>query len=204
MTERNTNQGGYNEEDSSFMNQYTGPIPGQSLTNSKNEKYAWEQPARFTNRREAEMYILTELTEKEKFIAVTDIMADGTPLDVLTRTYLFSGYGRGLWDVDLLMLLIEPTAYILMALAEKVEIDYELYAGDHDEDVTEDNPDNTLNKIHEANDLVQKGIKTLSTKNIKIPQGISSGISKEIESIPEELIEEVKDSMESPSLLEAQ
>ena len=117
---------------------------------------------------------------------------------------MFSGYGRGLWDVDLLMLLIEPTAYILMALAEKVEIDYELYEGDDAEDLDEDNPDNTLDKINEARDVVQKGIKKISMKNIKVPQGISTTIKKELEELPEELIEEVKERTDTPSLLEAQ
>lgn len=204
MAEINQNEGGLTPEDAAFFEQYQGAVPGQSLTNSKDQKYPWEQAPKFNNRREAELFILTELTEKEKFIAITDIIGSGTPLDVVARTYLFSGYSRGLWDVDLLMLLIEPTAYILMALAEKVEIDYELYEGDDAEDLDEDNPDNTLDKMNEARDVVQKGIKKISMKNIKVPQGISTTIKKELEELPEELIEEVKEQADTPSLLEAQ
>ena len=204
MAEINQNEGGLTSEDAAFFEQYQGAVPGQSLTNSKDQKYAWEQAPKFNNRREAELFILTELTEKEKFIAITDIIGSGTPLDVVARTYLFSGYSRGLWDVDLLMLLIEPTAYILMALAEKVEIDYELYEGDDAEDLDGDNPDNTLDKMNEARDVVQKGIKKISMKNIKVPQGISTTIKKELEELPVELIEEVKERTDTPSLLEAQ
>ena len=64
------------EEDIQFLETRTGPIPGQSLTNNTDNKYPWEQPPMFTNRREAEVYILEELTTPESFIAITDILAE--------------------------------------------------------------------------------------------------------------------------------
>ena len=81
-----------NPADADKLINYTGPVPGQSLTNSPNQKYPWESPPQLTNRREAELYILEELTDKEKFIALTDAISDGVPIDVMTRTYLLSGY----------------------------------------------------------------------------------------------------------------
>ena len=96
-----------NEQNAQSFINYTGPVPGQSLTNSPDSKQAWELPPQFVNKREAELYILEELTEKEKFIIITDLISDGMPLDTLTRTYLMAGYSKGLWDVDMMMLLIE-------------------------------------------------------------------------------------------------
>ena len=61
---------------------YQGSIPGQSLTNSRNQKYPWEQPPRFINRREAELFIVTELTDKEVFIALIDSL-DKFPLSIV-------------------------------------------------------------------------------------------------------------------------
>ena len=40
-------------------------IPGQSLTNSPDEPYRWEQPPEFTNPRETMLYIFEQLTVPE-------------------------------------------------------------------------------------------------------------------------------------------
>ena len=175
---------------------YQGPIPGQSLTNPTEQKYAWEQPPELTNRREAETYILEELTEKEKFIALTDAIADGVPIDVITRTYLLSGYSRGLWDVDLMMLLVESVGFIVMALAEKVGLEYELYAGDNDEDILEE--ENQLEVMGKATDKVREGIKKISLKSLNFPTSETKEIKKQIEQIPEETIQEVKGLLARP------
>ena len=185
-----------NPESADKLINYTGPVPGQSLTNSPNQKYPWESPPQLTNRREAELYILEELTDKEKFIALTDAISDGLPIDVMTRTYLLSGYSRGLWDVDLMMLLVESVGFIIMALAEKVGLRYELYAGDDEEDAAEDV--NQDAKLEEASDLVRDGIKKISLKSLKLPTGETGELQQKIEEIPEETVEEVKGLLDRP------
>ncbi len=179
-----------NQKDADTLINYTGPVPGQSLTNSPNQKYPWESPPQLTNRREAELYVLEELTEKDKFIALTDAIADGVPIDVMTRTYLLSGYSRGLWDVDLMMLLVESVGFIIMALAEKVGLRYELYAGDDAEDVDEGVDQGS--KVEQATDLVRDGIKKISLKSLKLPTNETRELQQQIEEIPEETIQEVK------------
>ena len=44
----------------------------------------------------------------------------------------FKGYTEGKWNPDLLMILIEPVAHIVMAMAEKAGIDYDLDDEDGD------------------------------------------------------------------------
>lgn len=175
-----------NEENSKNFINYTGAIPGQSLTNNRDAKQDWEQPPQFVNRREAELYILEELTEKEVFINVTDMIANDVPIDVLTRAYLMSGYSRGLWDVDLMMLLIESVGFIFMALAEKVGLDYELYAGESEEDATIDGVEQNK-KIAQAADIVKEGLKSKNKVGI-----VSNELTEKIENIPEETIAEAK------------
>ena len=85
---------------------FKGPIPGQSLTNSPAQKYPWESPPEFTNVTEAQMHLFAELTEKEKFIALTDALADKVPVDIIVRTILLDGFGKGLWTPDLFLLLL--------------------------------------------------------------------------------------------------
>jgi len=178
------------EEDISFLEKRTGPIPGQSLTNSTDNKYPWEQPARFVNRREAEVFILEELTEIEAFVTVTDILSDGIPIDIVTRTYLLSGFNRGLWDTDLMLLLTESVAFILMALAEKVDIDYELYAGDKAESGGE--PEDQEEIFTKANDAMKASIKKIQSENLKAPSFINKEIEEKLESLPEETIDKAK------------
>jgi|TARA_R100001510_G_C7649240_1_gene206643 hypothetical protein len=175
-----------NEENSKNFINYTGAVPGQSLTNGRDAKQDWEQPPQFVNRREAELYILEELTEKEVFINVTDMIANDVPIDVLTRAYLMSGYSRGLWDVDLMMLLIESVGFIFMALAEKVGLDYELYAGESEEDATIDGAEQNK-KIAQAADIVKEGLKSKNKVGI-----VSNELTEKIENIPEETIAEAK------------
>ena len=201
---------GINEQNAQEFINYNGPVPGQSLTNNPDQKYAWEQAPEFVNRRDAELFILEELTEKDKFIAITDMISEGMPLDIITRTYLMSGYSRGLWDVDLMMLLIEPTAFILMALAEKVGLEYELYAGEAEED-GEELPEEQEKYISKTVDIVKKRIEKVGNKPLETIKSTNKELVERIEAIPEETVQEVKgllarpDTMEQPkSLLEAE
>ena len=178
------------EEDISFLEKRTGPIPGQSLTNSTDNKYPWEQPPQFSNRREAEVFILEELTEPEAFVAVTDVLADDIPIDIVTRTYLFNGYNRGLWDVDLMLLLAESVGFILMALAEKVDIDYELYVGDKAENGGD--PDSQEEVFNKANAAMKESIKKIESEDLKAPAFINKEVDEKLEAIPEETITKAK------------
>ena len=84
---------------------FNKPVPGQSLTNPPEQKYPRESPPEFTNVTEAQLYLLAELTEKERFVALTNALADQVPVDIITRTILFEGFSRGKWSADLLLLL---------------------------------------------------------------------------------------------------
>ena len=44
-------------EEVKLYENYELATPGQSLTNSPDQKYPWENPPRFTNRHDAELFI---------------------------------------------------------------------------------------------------------------------------------------------------
>ena len=98
------------------------PIPGQSLTNSSEEKRPWEQPPEKTTVREATQEIFLNVLKDENLTAVTDLMANETPIEEITKVILMSGYEKGKFNPDLMLQLIEPTMYILLAVAERVGI----------------------------------------------------------------------------------
>merc|ERR1712078_77917 len=59
---------------------------------------------------------------------------DGIPLDELAQVVLYKGYTEGLWNPDLMLMLIEPTIYLLIAIADYADIkDYVLYEGEEDD-----------------------------------------------------------------------
>ena len=57
-----------------------GPIPGQSLTNSKEAPYAWEQPPRYTSIKEATEVIFFEMLKDENLETLSTMMMDGVPI----------------------------------------------------------------------------------------------------------------------------
>jgi hypothetical protein len=178
------------------------PIPGQSLTNSPDQKYPWETSPQFTNVTEAQLYLFAELTQKDRFVALTNALADKVPVDILTRTILFEGFSRGLWSIDLLMLLIEPLAVIIMALGERVGIDYIFQDGDQDEPDENNEEGNVkgLKKLQEVEKSLKETIKNTSLD--KNTQMLATKIQEGLEKIPEPLIEAAQESIKSKSLLE--
>ena len=102
------------------------PIPGQSLTNSPEQPYKWEQPPEFVNTKEASLYVFGVLTTPETVPNLLESVASGVGVVDLASIVLYSGFLEGKWNPDLMTLLMEPTMYMIMALAEKAEIDYVL------------------------------------------------------------------------------
>ena len=122
------------------------PIPGQSLTNNPDEPRPFETPPEFTNFKEALDYTVGELLEKDTYMSIMAAVGDGVPILDLVMQITYVGFRDGRWNPDLMMLLMEPTMYMIMALAEKAEIDYQLEAGDNDRPTTMD-PDKQIEKI---------------------------------------------------------
>ena len=181
---------------------FNRPVPGQSLTNPPEQKYPWESPPEFTNVTEAQLYLLAELTEKERFVSLTNALADQVPVDIITRTILFEGFSRGKWSADLLLLLIEPLAVIVMALGERVGIDYVLEDGDQDEP-EEDNVEGqqkALGKMTEVENQLKETIKNTPTD--KRSELLAKEVQEGLENIPTPVVEEVKETIKQKSLLE--
>jgi hypothetical protein len=104
-------------------NPFQGPTPGQSLTNSPDTQQAWEQPPRTTNIKEARELMFLEILKEENLQTVIVLMNDGMSISQLTEMLLFIGFTKGQFNADLMMLLAEPTMYMLLAIAEAVGIE---------------------------------------------------------------------------------
>ena len=175
-------------------------IPGQSLTNSPETPYRWEQPAEFTNPKEAMLYVFETLTVPETTSNILLSLNKGIGIIDIASITLYTGFTEGKWNPDLMMLLMEPTMYMIMALAEKADIKYNLEAGDEKAPIEMSGD--------KAVETLQKGINELDRiRNVAAsrvnPQSVPQDVRKIIEEkeLPPSLLQRVEEETQSKSLL---
>ena len=123
------------KENIDYYSRMDRPIPGEGLTTDPKTPYPWEQPPKFTSVIQASEYIFDQLVSEELHTTILDAMEEDVPVMDLTRYILFQGFTEGLWNPDLLLLLVEPTAYIFVALAERALIDPVVYKEEDEDDI---------------------------------------------------------------------
>ena len=174
-------------------------IPGQSLTNAPENAYNWEKPSEFTNPKETMFYIFETLTVPETTTNILLSLSNGVGVIDIASSILYSGFLEGKWNPDLMTLMMEPTMYMIMALAEKAEIDYVLDSGD-DEQPTEMSPEKQLETLQGGiNELDNIRKQAVSRVN---PQSVPAEVREVIEEteIPQSLLDKVEQE-KSSSLL---
>mgnify|MGYP003120286351 CR=1 FL=1 len=123
-----------NPELQEYMGKMDRPTPGQSLTEDPSEKQSYTEKPEFSIVQEALEYIFVTITAEEgPYENIMSSVAGGVSIMEITQLLLFEGFNDGKWNPDLMLLLIEPTAYVIMGLAEKAGIDYVVTKGDDDE-----------------------------------------------------------------------
>ena len=149
------------------------PLPGSSLTSDPAKPAAYEKAPEFTVAKEAMDYLFTTLTTERNYMQLMMSLSEGATIMDTTRLLLFTGFTEGKWNPDLLLLLIEPLAYMIMALAERADIEIII---DNDD---ETDPDEELS-------LSQNKLKEIQKRN-KAPQLPADAIPVEIQKKIEEL-----------------
>ena len=122
-------------------------LPGQSLTNSPEEPYKWEKSPEFTDSKEAMLYVFETLTQPEATADILISLSKGVGVIDIASITLYSGFTEGKWNPDLMTLLMEPVMYMIMALAEKAEIDFVVEAGDDEINEEEIMGDEAVSRI---------------------------------------------------------
>jgi len=122
---------------------FDAPIPGESLTSSPDNAKAWERPPQYTNEDKAMEGLYLLLTDQEKLPELIKLIDSGVPIDEIVQVILYQGYTAGQYNPDLMLAMIEPAIYLLIAIADYAEIkDYVLYEGEEDDPDTEIPDDN--------------------------------------------------------------
>ena len=149
------------------MAKFQRPIPGQSLTNDPENPAAYEKPPQFTNAKQAQEWIFSNLIQEETYVPMMSLLDSGeASIMELTQNLLYQGFRAGKWNPDMMLLLAEPTAYMFMALAERAEIDFRI-----DDEPDEDEDSTDISSFKEA-------IASKAPESKKVPQG---ALPKEIE-----------------------
>ena len=164
------------------------PIPGQSLTNDPSQPYNWEKAPEFTNSKEAMLYVFENLTVPETTANILLSLSKGIGVIDIASVTLYTGFTEGKWNPDMMMLLMEPTMYMVMALAEKAELDFVM---DSAEEVGEEEilGDKAVQQIEE-------GIGSLDAMRKQAAQRVSP------QSVPQEVREVIEETTIEPSILE--
>ena len=127
-----------NQFDAVGVNPFNAPIPGEALTTAPDMPRAWERPPQYTSQDKAMEAIYMEITSEESLSKLINIINDGIPLDEIAQVILYKGYTEGKFSPDLMVVLIEPTLYLLISIADYADIkDYTLYNEETDDPNTE-------------------------------------------------------------------
>ena len=173
-------------------------IPGQSLTNDPKQPYNWEKPVEYTNPREAMLYVFETLTVPETTENLLISLKNGVGVIDIASITLYSGFLEGKWSPDLMLLLMEPAMFMIMALAEKADIDYNLEAGDDKKiEMSPENQVADLNDKISIQDVKLKSAQQASPQSV--PQEVRT-IIEETELAPS-LLQRVEEETQSKSLL---
>lgn len=167
----------YNQEAVEAFAKTGRPIPGQSLTSNPDEPRPFEGQPEFTNFKKALDYTTAELLLEENYTPIVLAIADGVPITDLAMQIGYVGFREGKWNPDLMMMLIEPLMYLLMALAEKADIEYRI---DDEDDEEDEETEETI--LEEKANNIAETVKQKIGKVGGVPEG----------ALPKDIVEKIK------------
>ena len=132
-------------------------IPGQSLTNDPENPKAFEKPPQYTDRTEVLENYFEMLTEEETYLSIMDSLEEGVTVMEIVQVLIFQGFQDGLFNPDMMLMVAEPLAYMIAALAERADVDFVIMNDDDDdEDEDEDEEDEDLPIMNQKLKTIEK------------------------------------------------
>jgi len=159
-------------------------IPGQSLTNSKEQPYPWETPPTFTNPREALNNIVSTILNPKGAKHIVNALAKGASVTDLSLSILYAKFANGEITPDLMLLLSEPVMYTIMGIGEEANIKYNIDDNDIDEVDSEDEIEQK-NKIKNLFNQIKSNQKPIESV---LPRSILEQIKEKVPEIKKSLL----------------
>ena len=166
---------------------FEAPVAGQSLTKDPENPYPWEKAPEMTSVKVATEKIFFDLLKEDNLTTVASLMSQKTPVVDVANLLLTAGFQKGKWNPDMMLNLLEPTMYMLMAIAEKAGIDPVLTRDDADV-IIEDDEDKSLQDLENSRQQVRnvipegKGLKDVQIQKIN-PASVGGDIKKQLDTL---------------------
>ena len=129
--------------------------------------------------------IATTILQPDTAKSIVKALATGAAAIDLTMGVLYAKFLQGDISVDNLLLLAEPTTYIIMALGEEANIKYNIEGNDLDELDFDDNKEKFESQVNEFKNAISN-VKNITKKKIN-----TSTINEQI--VPRSILEKVKE-----------
>jgi hypothetical protein len=143
--------------------------------------------------RQEDMFM--KLVEPKVYVPVMEAVDDGIPVLQITQMILFQEFQDGAYNPDLMLMMVEPVAYMIIALAERLDLD--IVVDEDDED------DEEVFGVNFKEDQLKQLKGAASTG--AVPAGmLTPAMQEKMEDLPETLEEtsEPEESLLSPPVAE--
>lgn len=125
----------FQEEVQKVRSSSTRSIPGQSLSNDPENPAPFEKAPKFTSVHAASEEMFMDLIEPETYVSIMEAVDGGIPVMQITQMILFQKFKEGEYNPDLMIMMIEPVAYMIIALAERLDLDIIVDEDDDEDDI---------------------------------------------------------------------
>ena len=178
------------------INPFNAPTPGESLTSAPDMPKSWERPPQYVEEDEAMEAVYLELTAEDNLMPLIDLINEGTPLDQIAQVTLYKGYTEGLFSPDLMIMLIEPTLYLLIAIADYAEIkDYTMYNEEIQDEEDEQLPPDDIVPIDMDGDGIPDEQSAVSKGEEPKKESLGESLLARVEGELPEKVKDIKENM---------
>ena len=129
------------------MNPFNAPTPGESLTRDPEQKFPWERTPEINDVDTAIKEVFVMLTERKSLVELLNLLNNGQPVDEIAQMVAYRGMSVGKYNSDLMLLLLEPLMYLIIAIAEEYDIDPVIYEGMDDDIMDVDSVTDSKQKL---------------------------------------------------------
>ena len=165
-----------------LISNFNRSVPGQSLTNSPDQAYKWEQPSEFSTVKECLTYIYDNLLEEEAFDNLTTALSREVPIFDLASAILYTGFLEGKWNPDLMLLLVEPLTYMLMSMGEMYGLESDEMVLSSDDNPSVDDPEVQMKTFQQA---MEKAKLSSIENNFKKENNLPTEIKEKLQELPQ-------------------
>ena len=144
---------------------FNSPTPGESLTKNPEEKFPWEQASEYTEVRPFMEDLFLQLTEdKDRYVKLLVSFLQQVSIADTTQMLLYTSWRAGKINTDLMLLLIEPVMYLLIAMAEQAEIEPVIYDEENVDEPSQEDADLYVDESQKINEMKPEKIRKSSVE----------------------------------------